>query len=610
MSWLLADPDRVPGQDLDPEAVERSAAEARTFTERIGDQGGAVREAWRGLGDSYQDPSTPDLLTKMDPVAMRTSAMAAGLGKVAAALGALAGEQRSIKHERATLVTAILDFRSRVTREVSGLGGTIADIGLSVSLPDRLDRENTALIGRSRTLDARIQEAEQDCARAIRDASGVTGGGNPLTDLWNATTAGVGNTVNRVSDEVLEFWNGTTQATTTAWDNTAQTVTAAWGATTNWFNDRIDDVATGIGHGQRWVGDRAADLGDWYTDTTTDVSDWVEDVTDLNNWPSSSEWLAGEIMETGQQLTDLPFPGWTSRVFDDGVAHADEPVPWDFSRDPDKNELPYNLAGLTGGVDAAYEDARRWEGREQSTKGLVRVTTMETPEGPRVVVSVPGTMEWGPVAGDNPMDVTSDLATMNGSGQSTVSDAVRLAMGKANIPDDAEVMMVGHSLGGITVGHLLEDPEFAREYHVTHAMTFGSPIESFRIDPDLHVTQFGHTYDVVHRLDLGDDRLGFGAPEVDRGPNQSKIILDSPEAFWKGKMSHENYTASMRANADDSRLVAYEQELREAGYLLPPPPTQPGPWKPGEAPMDTPGFGSSVPQVSVEYVPVERKFDR
>ncbi|MGI5187850.1 hypothetical protein ACQEVI_06885 [Promicromonospora sp. CA-289599] len=567
---ILVDALRVPGEHLDAESIEMGAKSLRRDATAVRDAGVAVSGAWQGLGACYETPDTDQVLRALDPVRVATDKLADDLDEVAGVLDRFADDVRSLQAKRSTLVAQIGDFRSRARGEADVLGLGLSSPLLGVQLTGELSFENTRLIGQSRLLGEEFETAELECANKIKAI------GSPATMLEKAgnwfqdAATGIGNAWNGTVDTVSDGWEDFTQAGGNVWDDTA----------------------------------------DWYTDTGTDVSGWYEEFTDLNNWPSTAEWGADWFMREGQWYNDLPIPGWHSRVFDDGTAYAGEPVPWAFSRVPSDNELPYSLAGLTGGVDLAYYDAKHWSGREQGTKGLVRVTTMVTPDGPRAVVSVPGTMEWSPVAGDNPMDLTSDLATMNGSGQSTMSEAVRLAMDKANIPDGAQVMMVGHSLGGITVAHLLEEPEFAREYNVTHAMTFGSPIDTFRIDPDIHVNQFGNEYDVVHRLDFGDDRAGFGAPEVDRGPNQSKIILESPEAFWEGKKNHENYTESMRANADDPRLVAYEQELRDAGFLLPPPTARTGPWKLGEVPDTTSWSDTGAPQVSVEYIPVERKFDQ
>ncbi|MFC4631937.1 hypothetical protein ACFO6V_27100 [Promicromonospora alba] len=567
---MFVDAALVPGLHLDAESVAVGAKSLRRGAIAVRDAGIAVSGAWQGLGTCYETPYTDQVLRALDPVRAAADKLADDLDAVADVLDRFADEVRSLQSRRSGLVAQIGDFRSRVAAEADVLGLGLSSPRLGAELTGELPFENTRLIGQSRSLGEDFETAERECADEIKAI------GSPATMLEKARSwfqdaaTGIGNAWNGTVDTVSDGWEDFTQASGNVWDDTAV----------------------------------------WYTDTTTDVSGWYEDVTDLNNWPSTAELVADWLMREGQWYNDLPIPGWHSRVFDDGTAYAGEPVPVDFSRDPAANELPYGLAGLTGGIVAAYYDAEHWSGREQGTKGLVRVTTMETPDGPRMVVSVPGTMEWSPVAGDNPMDLTSDVATMNGSGQSTVSEAVRLAMEKADIPDGAQVMMVGHSLGGITVAHLLEDAEFAREYNVTHAMTFGSPIDTFRIDPDIHVHQFGHKSDIVHRADLGDDRVGFGAPEVDRGPNQSKIILDNPDWFWEAKFGHENYTKSMSANADDPRLITYEQELRDAGFLLPPPTTEPGPWKLGEVPDATLWSGATAPQVSVEYIPVKRKFDQ
>jgi hypothetical protein len=52
-----------------------------------------------------------------------------------------------------------------------------------------------------------------------------------------------------------------------------------------WFDNRLDDINTGIDTGREWIGDTASDVGDWFEDRATDVSDWYQDTsTDVGRW--------------------------------------------------------------------------------------------------------------------------------------------------------------------------------------------------------------------------------------------------------------------------------------------------------------------------------------
>lgn len=70
---------------------------------------------------------------------------------------------------------------------------------------------------------------------------------------------------------------------------------------------------------------------------------------------------------------------------------------------------------------------------------------------------------------------------------------VRAAMVAAGVPDGADVMIVGHSQGGLTAAQLAADPGFNSTggepgtYRVTHLFSVGSPVET--VAPATDVTR-------------------------------------------------------------------------------------------------------------------------
>lgn len=70
------------------------------------------------------------------------------------------------------------------------------------------------------------------------------------------------------------------------------------------------------------------------------------------------------------------------------------------------------------------------------------------------------------------------------------------------MPDGAELMFVGHSLGGLTAMKLAMDVELAATHRITHVVTLGSPIDGKR--PADHTTQaisLVNKHDVIATLD-------------------------------------------------------------------------------------------------------------
>ncbi|HAM45219.1 MAG TPA: hypothetical protein DCM67_09415 [Propionibacteriaceae bacterium] len=225
-----------------------------------------------------------------------------------------------------------------------------------------------------------------------------------------------------------------------------------------------------------------------------------------------------------------------------------------------------NLQSVMAQTVVAYDDG----------PGQIRVTTIVGPDGqPKVIVSVPGTETWNPLTGDNPMDGTGNFVTAGG-GRSTLTEAVALAMANANIPPGAQVMMVGHSQGGMSVADLVSDPDFVSQYNVTNAVTFGSPIDSDQIDARVHVMEIQHGNDWVPVLDLQNSAavpvgpvmvpIPGSVPEVNE--HHFRATLPSPGGPFDVLENHNqaNYLESV-ANNPNPVFAAYEDQLRESGFL-------------------------------------------
>ncbi|GAB3171149.1 hypothetical protein GCM10027059_38860 [Myceligenerans halotolerans] len=390
------------------------------------------------------------------------------------------------------------------------------------------------------------------------------------------------------------------------------------GGVLDWFGDRLDDAGDGIdwlggqvSDGAGWITDQASDLGDWITDTASDAGDWITDTaSDIGDgladagstigdsfsnlgdagglfwdatggsildgeWPRTTEVIASGLMLEGAWVDTLITAGTGGMVdlnlFDDGDPYAGEPQP------VDENDVtvPHELDDITQSVTDAY----------QAGDGNVRITTIDTPDGPRVIVSVPGTEPWTPGTGDIPNDLAGNLITAGG-GTSSMTEAVELAMQNADIPPGAEVLMVGHSQGGMTVADLLSDSDFVSEYNVTNAITLGAPIDSDHIDPSVSVLEMQHEYDAVPALDMGDGLYNPAAPLIpipsgseQAGQNHTEVTFDSPDGVAPydvlGNHSHEKYTDSIAEATDpnpdnpayDPAVAAYQQQLIEAGFL-------------------------------------------
>ncbi|PUB27092.1 hypothetical protein C8K30_105323 [Promicromonospora sp. AC04] len=434
-------------------------------------------------------------------------------------------------------------------------------------------------------------------AKANADAQDQTsntydGGGSPFAGVSTQGSANAGGggdddgggPLDWLGDKAGDLWDAGGDAVDWVGDKAGDA--AGWvgdkaGDAAGWIGDRAGDLWDAGGDAVSWIGDKGSDALGWIGDKGSDALGWLGDRASAiggsfqnlgdsgmqlwdatggaildGEWPRTTEVLASTIRlggaAVGVGLTAGSLGMFDPKVFDDGDPYAGEPSEVTAPR------TPTSVSELALGVTDSYKAA----------DGNIRITTIEGPDGPKVIVSVPGTEAWNPSAGDNPMDVTGNLVTAGG-GRSTMSDAVVLAMENANIPPGAEVMMVGHSQGGMTVADLTSDSAFVDKYNVTNAMTYGSPIDSAHIDPSVSVLEMQHQHDAVPRLDLGDSRFPFLPGGQNEGPNHTSVTFDDPGSAWDAAGNHdhsENYPNSM-ANSTDPGYLAYQQSLRDSGFL-------------------------------------------
>lgn len=191
-------------------------------------------------------------------------------------------------------------------------------------------------------------------------------------------------------------------------------------------------------------------------------------------------------------------------------------------------------------------------------------------------------------------DWASNLRLIAGQHPAAMDD-VRAALRAADVPPGADVMMVGHSQGGIIANRLAADPSFNAAaggpgtYNVTHAFSIGSPVQT--VVPAQESTL---SVNVSHAPSIGLDGLGgdivpaadLGGLQVDgrrlTAPNRQEVVLDAyPGSGWdpvpvlvenhdalgRGGDPAGGYAGSVqRAAATDPTLSSLQHDL--AGTYL------------------------------------------
>lgn len=189
---------------------------------------------------------------------------------------------------------------------------------------------------------------------------------------------------------------------------------------------------------------------------------------------------------------------------------------------------PQDLADLI----AQNNELRTGGGVESGQIGVQKVQPAGGRE-PVYIVQIPPTegaditdpKAWGEQG--NSRDWASNLRLVAGQHPAAMDD-VEAAMRAAGVPSGANVMLVGHSQGGIIAAHLAADPRFnnpcggAGSYNVTNTFSFGSPVQTVvPAQPSTHVVNISHGPE-------GLDPHVVTRPVTVRGPGGVPIAVPMP----------------------------------------------------------------------------------
>ncbi|MFJ7263004.1 hypothetical protein ACIQV2_22910 [Streptomyces globosus] len=133
--------------------------------------------------------------------------------------------------------------------------------------------------------------------------------------------------------------------------------------------------------------------------------------------------------------------------------------------------------------------------------GLVLLRRIACTDGAvRHVLLLPGT-SFGLVSNSTPQDLVGAFDGCLRT-DTTYTRAAKKLLKRAGVPAGSQLMMVGHSLGGLTAMNLAADLDVASEYRITHVVTLGSPIDNKRpADHTTRVVSLVNKHDVIPTLD-------------------------------------------------------------------------------------------------------------
>lgn len=262
--------------------------------------------------------------------------------------------------------------------------------------------------------------------------------------------------------------------------------------------------------------------------------------------------LADDPQVADLAVNALGLPGLlsaTARLLPDGRGLA---VDTGVDRAPVATAPPRRLTDLVGDLDRRNGDRRH---------GEIDVRIITGPDGRRrVVVDITGTKSWA-------LTPTPDITSLTTNGRALVGErtayeqGVIAALRDAGVGPADEVMLVGHSEGGLVAVNTARDVTRSGEFDVTHVITAGAPIGLVvgQLPSRVQVLALENTSDVVPHLD--------GVANPDR-INVTTASAHEGDGTIGGDHSIGGAYLPLAADVQDSTDAAVLDFLRSAGGYL------------------------------------------
>ena len=165
----------------------------------------------------------------------------------------------------------------------------------------------------------------------------------------------------------------------------------------------------------------------------------------------------------------------------------------------------------------------------------------------RYALLLPGT-SFARLRNSTPQDVVGAMDGLLRT-DTTYTRAVKQVLRRAGVPVGSALMVVGHSLGGITAMNLAMDVDFVATYRLTHVVTVGSPIDNKRpADGRTQVISLVNEHDVIPGL----DGCGPASPTVIPEDWVELAWLDDAQDY---PLSHapQSYATALRESVPEYR---------------------------------------------------------
>jgi alpha-beta hydrolase superfamily lysophospholipase len=185
------------------------------------------------------------------------------------------------------------------------------------------------------------------------------------------------------------------------------------------------------------------------------------------------------------------------------------------------------------------------------------------------VVHIPPTAAI--IGGENVFDGITDVQLM-GARANDLSDGIVKALKNAGAKKGQQMVMIGHSLGGIAAVATSQTKQFRKNFSAPSIITLGSPIASVPIPKDVRVLALEHRQDIFPALGGASNPKGSNVTTVTRDLAESADAKERAAAKdAKGTAAHSrkfySQTLAMVDKNQDVSVMAFKKAV--AGVLRP-----------------------------------------
>ncbi len=269
---------------------------------------------------------------------------------------------------------------------------------------------------------------------------------------------------------------------------------------------------------------------------------WLKQVIPKPVWAASTTLIAVSALSNSNitalgvrgALSGMPVEAIgevTSRIKSSGIQISEEPA-WAVYQDP------ASISGLAS--------------RLNNRSGHIRLESYKTNRGRLIVMYLPGTAEWNPLANQKAFDIKSDVELMANGEKSTSYRAANAALSAFGVTKNDRLVLVGYSQGGMVASEIAENHS-----NVVGLITMGSPIAREHLPSNLPVLSLEHSNDVVPALS------GQTNPMTENWVTGSRHVeIRAGETVLKAHhVSEYVATAALADTSTDSGLVRIREVL-------------------------------------------------